>query len=115
MSKKILIVDDDDMTIMCIKNFCKGKDIIFDVAYNGNDAIDKYISSKYDVSLIDYYLPDIKGDEVLKKMKDSGTSLGRTVFFASSDIIKKFKELGFDDFLHKPPSKIKFEEIFTKI
>ena len=103
------------MSVICIKNFCKDKDIVFDVAYNGNDAINKYIKSKYDMSLIDYYLPDIKGDEVLKKMKNSGSSLGRTVFFASTDIIKKFAELGFDDFLYKPPSKVKFDEIFEKI
>ena len=52
MSKKILIVDDDDMTVMCIKNFCKGKDITLDVAADGKEAVSKCKSTTYSMTLV---------------------------------------------------------------
>ena len=39
MSKKALVIDDDDMTLMCLKNFLKQEGYTFDSAENGNEGI----------------------------------------------------------------------------
>ena len=113
MSKKILIVDDDDMTLMCIKNFCKGKDITLDVASNGDEAINKSKSSTYNMTLIDLNLDNIKGDEVLKNIKSAGGSVGKAVLMSGEDKSGEFAGLGFDIFAKKPINKAKFEELIA--
>ena len=115
MSKKILIVDDDDMTVMCIKNFCKGKDITLDVAADGKEAVSKCKSTAYNMTLVDLNLPDIKGNEVLQNVKAAGGSLGKAVLMSGEDKSGEYAGLGFDIFAKKPINKAKFEELVSSL
>ena len=65
MSKKALIIEDDDMTIMCLKNFLKQENFETDTAENGNSGIEKLKSGSFDLILVDFNLPDMEGDKVL--------------------------------------------------
>jgi CheY-like chemotaxis protein len=41
MSKKALIIDEDEMTIMSLKNLLKQGGYEFEVVENGNDGVEK--------------------------------------------------------------------------
>ena len=50
MSKKALIIDDDEMTIMSLKNLLKQGGYEFEIAENGNEGVEKVKASSFDLS-----------------------------------------------------------------
>ncbi len=116
MSKKALIVDDDDMTIMCLKNFLKQEGFEADTAENGNAGVEKLKGGSYDLILVDFNLPDMVGDQVLAKIKENGGSYGKAVLMSGDDALKgQFESKGFNFFLHKPVTKPQFKEFASKL
>ena len=116
MSKKALIVDDDDMTTMCLKNFLKQSGFEAESVENGNGGIEKLKSGAFDLVLIDYNLGDMQGDEVLAKIKENGGSYGKAVLMSGDEALRgQFEAQGFNFFLHKPVSKPQFQELAGKL
>ena len=116
MSKKALIVEDDDMTIMCLKNFLKQEGFTADAVENGEGAIGKLKEGSYDLILVDYNLPDMAGDQVLSKIKENGGSYGKSILMSGDDDLKsQFESKGINFFLHKPVKKPQFKELAGKL
>ena len=116
MSKKALIVDDDDMTIMCLKNFLKQEGYESETAENGNGGIEKLKSASFDLILVDFNLPDMEGDKVLATIKANGGSYGKAVLMSGDDNLKgQFESKGFNFFLHKPVTKPQFKEFAANL
>ena len=61
MSKKALLIEDDDMTIICLKNFLKQEGFEAETAENGNAGIEKLKSSSFDVIMVDFNFQIWKG------------------------------------------------------
>ena len=110
MSKKALIIDDDDMTTMCLKNFLKQEGFEAESVENGNAGIEKLKSASFDLVLIDYNLGDMQGDQVLAKIKENGGSYGKAVSLQG-----QYEGKGFNFFLHKPVAKPQFKELAGKL
>ena len=55
-----------------------------DTALTGNEGISKARENEYDIFLLDYYLPDISGEEVCAAVKTDGRSPKSPVYFVSS-------------------------------
>ena len=116
MSKKALVIDDDDMTLMCLKNFLKQEGYTFNSAEKGNEGIEKLKSSDFDLVFIDFNLPDMGGDQVLSKIKENGSNYGKFVLMSGDDNLKtEFEQKGFMYFLHKPIKKSQFKEFASKL
>ena len=116
MSKKALVIDDDDMTLMCLKNFLKQEGYTFNSAENGNEGIEKLKSSDFDLVFIDFNLPDMGGDQVLSKIKENVSNYGKSVLMSGDDNLKtEFEQKGFMYFLHKPIKKSQFKEFASKL
>ena len=116
MSKKALIVDDDDMTIMCLKNFLKQEGYAAESVENGKEGIEKLKSASFNLILIDFNLPDMEGDKVLAQIKGNGGSYGKAVLMSGDDNLKgQFESKGFNFFLHKPVTKPQFKELSAKL
>ena len=116
MSKKALIIDDDDMTTMCLKNFLKQSGFEAESVENGNGGVEKLKSSSFDLVLIDYNLGDLQGDQGLSKIKENGGSYGKAVLMSGDDALKgQFEAKGFNFFLHKPVTKPQFQELADKL
>ena len=116
MSKKAIIIDDDDMTTMCLKNFLKQEDFAAESVASGNDGIEKLKSASFDLILIDFNLGDMQGDQVLAKIKENGGSYGKAVLMSGDDGLKgQFESKGFNFFLHKPVTKPQFKELAGKL
>ena len=60
----ILIVDDEKKICEFIKAFLDNEGYCTDVAYDGNSAIDKLNSKKYNLVILDRTIPDISGEEI---------------------------------------------------
>jgi DNA-binding NtrC family response regulator len=68
---RILIVDDDESIRKALSTILEEQGYIVDAAMNGKDAIKKSNKTFYNLALIDIRLPDVRGTELLKKMKDT--------------------------------------------
>ena len=102
--KKILIVDDDPITLKMIGQylFSEGYDIV--TAIDGFNALEKIKKNKMDLIISDVMMPNLSGLTLLSIAKEFHHKT--PIIFISSldhgDIISKSVGLGVDDFIVKP-------------
>jgi len=105
MSKRVLIVDDDDIVRRISSNALSTKyDTI--TASSGREAIMLYREEKPDLVLMDINMPDMTGYEVFDELINLAMPESPTVMFMTSEEdvqneIKSF-DMGAVDYIHKP-------------
>ncbi|MHA1637680.1 MAG: response regulator [Candidatus Thorarchaeota archaeon] len=101
----VLIVDDDKFLHEVLEHILTlGGHIVIDHAYNGKEAIEKYVSlkSKPDIILMDHRMPIMDGASATRELKQLDQSV-IVVFFSADDTVKdSAKDAGADGFLVKP-------------
>ena len=65
----LLLVDDDEMSSQILSYILVDEGYDVDMAATGTTAIEKVSTRIYDLVLLDYMLPDIRGHDVAKRMK----------------------------------------------
>lgn len=111
--KKVLVIDDDK--IVCtycseILNFSFGFNV--DCAYNFKDFKDFFKSNTYDLIILDLYLEDALGIEILKEIKEKSPDIIVIIISGignQNDSIESLK-LGADEYIQKPFSRNEFIE-----
>ncbi|HLN20815.1 MAG TPA: response regulator [Bacteroidales bacterium] len=108
---KILFVEDNKMNQIAIGTILRNLGYEFDVAEDGYSAYLKARSKKYDLILMDLFLPEIDGFEAAQKILKSDSSPVIVALTADSmpETRKKAELAGIRDFLTKPvkPDEIK--------
>lgn len=66
---KALIVDDNKQITEVLKGFAVKEGIDVDLAYDGQEAWDKFQENKYDILLLDIMMPKMDGYELLKRIR----------------------------------------------
>lgn len=107
--QKILIVDDEEILRMLIRDTLEDSPYILDEAENGQDALDKLLIEDYDLVLLDNMMPILTGMEVLENLptarKESMIILMLTAKAQKQDREAIF-EAGADYFMAKPFSPV---------
>ena len=67
----VLIVDDDESITKSFARILEKNGYNTDVAKTGKEAIQKASNKFYNVALIDVFLPDMAGTELLEKLPDN--------------------------------------------
>jgi signal transduction histidine kinase/CheY-like chemotaxis protein len=102
--EKILIVEDDDMSFLFLKEILRKTQVNILHAADGWQAI-KMVKSNPDIQLIlmDIKLPDMDGFETTKKIKKitNVPVIAQTAYAMSDDSVKILSE-GFSDYISKP-------------
>lgn len=107
--KKIIITDDSNDLLLELKNELESHDNIKVVKTHtkGKDLLDTLKTEVVDVLLLDIYISEIDGLEVLKTISSSSAynkpkSIIMTAAFGSNKIMNEASRLGADYFLIKP-------------
>jgi len=112
----VLIVDDNKVNVELIKAQLKPYNYTIQVAYDGEEALEKIEKKNPDIVLLDLMMPKISGYEVCRAIKQNKATqfLPVIVITALQELDDKLKaiELGADDFLVKPFNKL---ELTTRI
>ena len=114
---KVLLVEDDKFMVRMYDARLSAEGFAVDTALNGDECLEKALTSKPDIILLDLMLPLMDGFTVLQRLKaDEKTKNIPVIVFSNRSLqedIVKAKELGAEDFLVKvstPP-----EEVIRKI
>lgn len=110
---KILIVDDEIKTCNILKNYFKGLFEI-DVAYDGQQALEKVETFLPDCVLLDIQMPHIDGLQVIKLLKPKFPEIKFIMVTANRSVSKMMDSIMSDafDYIPKP---IQLEELEKKI
>jgi CheY-like chemotaxis protein len=109
--KKILIVEDEPMSVMVIERILKPYEFDLVIAVNGLDAIEKFKSNSIDLVIMDLYMPKMDGFEASKRIK--AISKNTPIIVISTTLIGEEelkKDIGIDYLLSKPLNVNKFKD-----
>ena len=97
---RVLVVDDEkevaDAYALRLRDVCD-----VETAYNGPEALETVDTETIDIVLLDRRMPEMSGDEVLRRLRDR-SFVGRVVMLTAVDPGFDVLDLPFDDYLRKP-------------
>ncbi len=101
--KKVLVVDDEKSIVKGIKFSLEQDDMVVDVAYDGEEALEKAKEGSYDLILLDIMLPGHSGLEVCQMVREF-SDVPIIMLTAKGDDMDKILglEYGADDYITKP-------------
>ena len=111
---KALLIEDDQDIARSIASFLKEKNVVLDVAHDGDKGLMLALVHDYDVILLDYNLPQISGREIIERLRQEKKQTPIIMITVRSDLDDKIDLLdsGADDYLTKPFSLC---ELFSRI
>jgi DNA-binding response OmpR family regulator len=101
---RVLVIEDDAELAQAIGVGLRRTDIAVDVALDGAIGLQRALETDYDVVVLDRDLPGVHGDEVCRRMVESG-SRARVLMLTAAGTMDELVEglaLGADDYLPKP-------------
>ena len=107
---KILIADDNQPNVELLEAYLGGVECEIAVAADGQETLDKVVSFKPDVILLDVMMPRLSGFEVCKQLKENPKTRRIMILMVTAlnelGDIERAVAAGTDDFLSKPVNKI---------
>ncbi|MAC83704.1 MAG: hybrid sensor histidine kinase/response regulator [Arcobacter sp.] len=113
----ILVVDDNEINSLLISEILKDLNINFELAQNGQLAIDKCKEEKFDIILMDINMPILNGIEATYILKNEYKLKTPIIALTANSLEgdkEKFINYGMDDYLSKPFNVDKFIDILNK-
>lgn len=104
MSQKVLVVDDEQSIVTLLKYNLEQAGYIVDVAYDGEEALEKVNATNPELVVLDVMLPKKDGIEVCKTIRSDKNLVPILMLTAKDDEFDRVLglELGADDYMTKP-------------
>jgi len=106
LEKKILVVEDDDVSFSLLHEILGTNNLIPYRAFNGREAVEYFNLNKYafDLVLMDIRLPELNGCKATRQIKDINPSVPVIAItaYAHSQCIIDCYEAGCDEYVTKP-------------
>ncbi|MCX7973678.1 MAG: response regulator [Candidatus Aminicenantes bacterium] len=82
--KKVLVIDDDPVTLRLITYFLEREGFVVDQAESGEEGLKKILVEKPDLLLLDIMMPGINGFQLAEKLQASPELVKLPIIFLSS-------------------------------
>ncbi len=119
--RRVLLVEDNKANQMFMSLILKKFGLIFDIANDGNEAVEAFKNNYYDLILMDENMPNLNGIEATKiilamekEQKREHTPIVALTANALKGDRERFIEAGMDEYMTKPVNKDKLLQIFTQ-
>ncbi|MBU0985867.1 MAG: PAS domain S-box protein [Proteobacteria bacterium] len=120
-SLNILLVDDSEDNRLLIQAYLKKTPHQIDIAENGQIAVDKFVSGRYDMVLMDVQMPVMDGYTATQKIREwekshqvDATPIIALTAYALQEDEQKSLDAGCNSHLIKPLKKVKLLETINK-
>lgn len=122
MKNHILIVDDNALNQKVASKMLATMNYAYDIAADGQQAVDLYTQNDYDLILMDCVMPRVDGYEASRRIRDIERHHTRphtpiialSAHSEDSDEIRRCSESGMDDFLPKPMDMQRLQRLIVK-
>ena len=113
---RILIVDDNRINQLLASKFLAKMGIDYDVAENGQIAIDKYKSGHFDMIFMDLQMPVLDGYGASLEIRQFDKSVPIIAISANarSEVASQIRKAGMNEFLPKPVTMTQLDELVGK-
>lgn len=104
MNHYVLACDDDEGIVDIIRIVLEERGYDIQVTTKSEQVLDLIKQKKPDLILMDLWMPRLRGEEIVKKLKDNPdtAAIPIIVISASRDTVTIAKQIGADDYLSKP-------------
>jgi DNA-binding response OmpR family regulator len=111
---RVLVAEDEQVMADTIAEGLRRRAIAVDVCYDGDAALERVMTHRYDVVILDRDLPVVHGDEVCRRIVASGGETRVLMLTAAAGIRDRVDglDLGADDYLTKP---FAFAELVARV
>ncbi len=110
MTGRILIADDNAANRELLEAYLATVDCEIELSVDGQDTLEKAVSFKPDLILLDVMMPKFSGFEVCRKLKDDRNTSKIMILMVTAlnelGDIERAVKAGTDDFLSKPVNKV---------
>lgn len=114
---KVLVVDDEESLLSVLEEKFKQAGIDVIVAQNGRIALEKAFAEKPDLILLDIWMPEMDGFDVLKHLQDDEWGKEVPVILltnsSSFETISKAVSAGTSEFMIK--TELKLDEVVDRV
>ena len=118
-NKKILIVDDNKLNVKVAIRALQDFNFTIDECYDGTECLDKVKNgNEYDLILMDIMMPNMNGEETIKKLKENKNFTIPTIAVTADAVAgaeEKYKGEGFIDYIPKPFTKAQIQDKLSNI
>lgn len=111
---RVLLIEDDLAISHIIKSMLSRAGMVVDTTVSGEEGLELAKSLDYDLVLLDLFLPDLNGHDVLRRLRFARVDTSVIILSGAGDAENKVRglDLGADDYLTKPFVR---EELFSRI
>jgi DNA-binding response OmpR family regulator len=111
---RVLVAEDEPLLADNIAAGLRRRSMAVDVCYDGNAALERVTTHRYDIVILDRDLPHVHGDEVCRRIMAEGGETRVLMLTAASGIRDRVDglDLGADDYLTKP---FAFAELVARV
>ena len=104
---RILIIEDERRLAQTLADIITGSKDIADICHEGKSGLDSALSGIYDAVIMDVMLPGIGGFEIVRKMRENGSTTPVLMLTAKTELEDRITGLdnGADYYLTKPFQK----------
>ena len=103
MVSSILVVDDDEYTLKLYRLILENEGYVICTASTGELALLEAQKTRYDLAILDMFLPDIRGDEVACKLRNIDDSIGIIFITGYDESLQIVESLNFDFYIFLKP------------
>ncbi|MDE7319455.1 MAG: response regulator [Lachnospiraceae bacterium] len=113
---KILIVEDEKGTSVPVKEALELHGYEADIAEDGSAGVEMFKADVYDLVLLDLKMPEMTGEEVLKKLRQMDPYVYVIIYtnYGEFEEIKELANIGIDGYINKGPAA-ELQELIDKI
>lgn len=114
MVTRILIVEDEAKIARFIELELTHEGYETEKAFDGRSGLDMALENRFDLMLLDVMLPGLNGLELLRRLRNEGSSLPVILLTARDSVMDKVTglDMGADDYITKP---FAIEELLARI
>lgn len=104
MSKRVLVIEDNQGLVANLFAYLEPRQYSLDAAQDGQSGLHLALTAEYDAIVLDWMLPRLDGQEVVKRLRANGSTTPVLMLTACDDLPHKIAgfRAGADDYLTKP-------------